>query len=399
MRSTAGSPLVPHPDWPKQSLTFGLFFFAYYGYVGVFSPFASLFFAQRGMSATQIGVLMSLMQIMRIFGPNLWGWIADHLHARVTVLRVTASAATLLFVGMFFVTNFWTFFLVMALVNLFTGAQGPLSEALMLTEMRGDLTHYGKLRLWGSIGFIFAVTAAGELLDRFGVGLMPMIAFALLSMLVMVSLRLHETDHVHSTQALLSMRSILRQREVIAFFTSTCLLVAAHAAVYVFYSLYLAQHGYSKSLIGVMWSIGVVAEIGFFYFQAPIFRRFGVRRLMMASLLLAVVRFIMIGLCAESLLGLVVAQLLHAASFAVHHSSSVAMMQRWFAGRLQARGQALYTSISYGVGGSVGGLLLSVIWDKFGAQSVYFAASALCGFAVIAAALSLRWQTLNSRKQ
>ena len=398
MRSAAENPIVSHSAWPKQSLTFGLFFFAYYGYVGVFSPFASLFFAQRGMSATEIGVLMSLMQVMRIFGPNLWGWIADHLHARVTVLRATASAATLLFAGMFFAESFWTFFIVMALVNLFTGAQGPLSEALMLTEMRGDLTHYGKLRLWGSVGFIAAVTIAGELLDRFGVGLMPTIAFALLAMLVMVSMRLHESDHVQSTQPLISMRSILRQREVIAFFTSTCLLVAAHASVYVFYSLYLAQHGYSKSLIGVMWSIGVVAEIGFFYFQAPIFRRFGVRRLMLASLVLAVVRFMMIGLCAESLLGLVVAQLLHAASFAVHHSSSVAMMQRWFSGRLQARGQALFTSISYGIGGSVGGLLLSLIWDKFGAQSVYFAASAFCALALIAAALSLRWQTNHSRQ-
>lgn len=389
---------MPQPAWPKQSLTFGLFFFAYYGYVGVFSPFASLYFAQRGMSATQIGVLMSLMQVMRIFGPNLWGWIADHLHARVAVLRVTATAATLLFFGMFFAAHFWTFFWVMALVNLFTGAQGPLSEALMLTEMRGDLTHYGKLRLWGSVGFIVAVTVAGELLDRYGVGLMPMIAFVMLGMLVMVSLRLQESEHVHASQAVISLQFILRQREVIAFFSSTCLMVAAHAALYVFYSLYLEQHGYSKTLIGVMWSIGVIAEIGFFYFQAPIFRRFGVRRLMMASLLLAVVRFVMIGLCAESLTGLVIAQLLHAASFAVHHSSSVAMMQRWFAGRLQARGQALYTSISYGIGGSVGGLLLSVIWDRLGPQSVFFSAAALCGLAVIAAALSLRWQTFHSRQ-
>ena len=385
--------------WPKQSLTFGLFFFAYYGYVGVFSPFASLFFAQRGMSATQIGVLMSLMQVMRIFGPNLWGWIADHLHARVSVLRLTASAATLLFAGMFFASSFWTFFWVMALVNLFTGAQGPLSEALMLTEMRGDLTHYGKLRLWGSVGFIVAVTIAGELLDRFGVGLMPTIAIALLGMLVVVSLRLHESEPTQVTQLQVSLRSILRQREVIAFFISTCLLVAAHASLYVFYSLYLEQHGYSKTLIGLMWSIGVVAEIGFFYFQAPIFRRFGVRLLMMSSLLLAVVRFLMIGLCAESLIGLVIAQVLHAASFAAHHSSSVAMMQRWFSGRLQARGQALYTSISYGIGGSVSGLLLSLIWDNYGAQSVYFVAAIMCAAAMIAAALSLRWQTFSKRNR
>jgi PPP family 3-phenylpropionic acid transporter len=74
-------------------LSFALFFFAYYGYVGVFSPYGSLYFAGIGMSAAQIGVLMSLAQVMRIFGPNLWGWIADYRQQRVMVLRLTAGAA------------------------------------------------------------------------------------------------------------------------------------------------------------------------------------------------------------------------------------------------------------------------------------------------------------------
>ena len=349
------------------------------------------------MSATEIGVLMSLMQVMRIFGPNLWGWVADHLHARVMVLRVTAIAALLLFCGMFVGQNFWTFFVVMALVNLFTGAQGPLSEALMLTEMRGDLTHYGKLRLWGSVGFIVAVTVAGELLDRWGMGKMPAIAFALLALLVVASLRLQESAPAPVSHADGSISSLLRKREVIAFFISTCLMVAAHSALYVFYSLYLAQHGYSKSLIGLMWSLGVLAEIAFFYFQAPIFRRFGVRKLMLASLVIAVVRFLMIGLYAESLVVLLVAQLLHAATFATHHSSSVVTLQRWFSGRLQARGQALYTSISYGIGGSLGGLGLSQIWEHIGPQGVYLAAAALSVVAAVAATLSFQWQHQHTR--
>ena len=292
-------------SWPKQSFSFGLFFFAYYGYVGVFSPYASLFFAQRGMSVAQIGVLMSLMQVMRIFGPNLWGWVADRSHARVKVLRITAAAALVVFCGIFFGHSFWQLFLVMAGINLFTAGQTTLSEALMLTEMRGDLTHYGRLRLWGSIGFIASVSVAGELLDRYGIGQLPTIAFLLLALVVAGSFRLQETGALQSAQAAPSMRAVLRKPEVMAFFMSTFLMVGAHSALYVFYSLYLAQHGYSKSLIGAMWSLGVLAEIGFFYFQAPIFRRFGVRRLMLAALIIAVIRFLIIGFCAESVLALV----------------------------------------------------------------------------------------------
>jgi PPP family 3-phenylpropionic acid transporter len=76
----------------------------------------------------------------------------------------------------------------------------------------------------------------------------------------------------------------------------------------------------------------------------------------------------------------------------VHHSSSVATLQRWFSGPLQARGQALFISISYGLGGTLGGLLLSACWDTFGAQLVYVIAALMSGFGLVAAVLSYRWQ-------
>jgi PPP family 3-phenylpropionic acid transporter len=383
---------VTHPAWPKQSFNFSLFFFGYYGYIGAFTPYASLFFADKGMDAPQIALLMSLMQVMRIFGPNLWGWFADHTQKRVTVLRFTALSALGLFMGMFVGQTFAQFFVLMILINTFTSAQGPISEALMLSEMRGDLTHYGRLRLWGSVGFIVSVTVTGELLDWRGIRFMPWASVALLALVVVASLRIEESPYAHSQRSTPSILALLRRREVIAFFTSTFLMIAAHSALYVFYSLYLAQIGYSKTVIGLMWSLGVVAEIVFFFYQAPLFRRFGVQRMMMISLLAAVVRFCLIGLFAQSLLWLLLAQILHAATFGVHHSASVATLQRWFSGPLQARGQAIYTSISYGLGGTLGGLVLSVFWDDFGARTVYFAAAGIALAGVAAAALSYRWQ-------
>ncbi len=377
---------------PEQSLNFALFFFAYYGYIGVFSPYASLYFADRGVSAVQIGVLMSMMQVMRIFGPNLWGWVADYTRRRVMVLRVTSAASALVFCGMFWGETFVFFFVLMLALNLFTSAQGPLSEALMLSSMRGDLTHYGRLRLWGSVGFIVTVIAAGQLLDWQGIRLMPWIALALLVMVAAVALNMREEVAMPRSQDTPSVRQLLKQREVIAFFVSTFLMIAAHASLYVYYSLYLSQIGYSKTVIGLMWSLGVVAEILFFYFQAPLFRRFGVATLMLTSLLIGVVRFLMIGFGAESIVMLLIAQILHAATFGVHHSASVATLQRWFAGPLQARGQALFISVSYGLGGSLGGLLLSACWDTFGARLVYMIAALFCFAGWIAAALSYRWQ-------
>jgi PPP family 3-phenylpropionic acid transporter len=387
---------VQSSAWPRQSFSFGLFFFAYYGYIGVLSPYASLFFAERGMSAAQIGVLMSLMQVMRIFGPAFWGWVADRRQQRAGVLQLTALAAAASFCAMFAGQSFAQFFVIMVAVNAFTSAQAPLSEALMLSEMRGDLTHYGRLRLWGSVGFIVSATLAGELLDRRGIDLMPAIALALLVLVSIASLRMSETSIGHPAR-LPSVRALLARREVLAFFASTFLMIAAHASLYVFYSLYLAQIGYSKTVIGLLWSLGVIVEIGFFYYQAPLFRRFGVRQLMLFSLLIAVVRFLLIGLGAESLAVLVLAQVMHAATFGTHHSASVATLQRWFAGPLQARGQALFTSISYGLGGTIGGLALGGLWDIFGPRSVYLGAAVLALVAAGAAGLSYRWQQEEDR--
>jgi len=388
---------LPSNAKPEQSLNFALFFFAYYGYIGVFSPYASLYFADRGVSAVQIGVLMSMMQVMRIFGPNLWGWVADHTRRRVMVLRVTSAASALVFCGMFWGEAFVFFFVLMLVLNLFTSAQGPLSEALMLSSMRGDLTHYGRLRLWGSVGFIVTVITAGQVLDWQGIRLMPWIALGLLVMVAAVALHMREEVAMPRSQDTPSVRQLLKQREVIAFFISTFLMIAAHASLYVYYSLYLSQIGYSKTVIGLMWSLGVVAEILFFYFQAPLFRRFGIPTLMLTSLLIGVVRFLMIGFGAESLVMLLIAQILHAATFGVHHSASVATLQRWFAGPLQARGQALFISVSYGLGGSLGGLLLSACWDTFGARLVYMIAALFCFAGWIAAALSYRWQESPGR--
>ena len=377
---------------PAQSLNFALFFFAYYGYVGVFSPYASLYFADRGLSATQIGILMSLMQVMRIFGPNVWGWVADQSRRRVLVLRLTSVAAALTFCGMFVGQSFMFFFALMVTVNLFTSAQGPISEALMLSSMRGDLTHYGRVRLWGSVGFIVLVTLSGYALDWQGIELMPWIALLMLVMVTSVTFSLHEEPATQHAQPSNSVRELLSLKSVLSFFASTFLMIAAHSSLYVYYSLYLSDMGYSKSVIGLMWSLGVIAEILFFFYQAPLFRRFGVRKLMLFSLGIAVIRFLMIGWGAQSLAILLVAQVLHAATFGVHHSASVATLQRWFAGPLQARGQALYISISYGLGGTVGGLLLSACWDTFGARWVYVLAAIMSFLGLIAAQLSYRWQ-------
>jgi PPP family 3-phenylpropionic acid transporter len=362
---------------PQQPFNFSFFLFGHYAYAGTFATYAALFFAARGMSVPQIGVLLSLIQVMRIVGPTVWGWVADHTSRRAQVLRLTAFAALLAFSAMFFASSFSEFFVAMVVLNLFTSAQAPLSEALMLSDMRGDLGKYGRIRLWGSVGFIVAVVAGGYLLDWFGVASLLWYCAGLLLVVIGASLRIRDVASEHHPHATPALGSVLRQPEVIAFFLSAALMVGAHMALYAFYSLYLERAGYGKSVIGIMWALGVVAEVVFFYVQGRVFARFGAQQVMMVAFGIAVLRFAVTGALPDLLWILIAAQIMHAATFAAHHSAAVMTMQRWFTGPLAARGQALYISIAYGIGGTAGGLFMTLLWDRVGPQQMYYGAALL----------------------
>ena len=376
----------------RQYFNFSLLLFTHYAQAGTFVTYVSLFFAARGMSAPQIGVLMSLVQAMRIVGPNLWGWVADHTQQRVVVLRVTALCGSVAFIGMFFGHTFAWFVVLMLVLNLFTSALTPISEALMLAGMKGDLTSYGRMRMWGSIGFIVAVMIASYGLEWFGVEAFPWIMFGMLLCVVGASTQLREEPRTEAVVVRVPLAAVLRKPEVIAFFLSTAMMVAAHTSLYVFYSLYLERLGYSKPVIGAMWSIGVIAEIVFFYFQASVFRSISPRSVILFAFAVAVARFAMIGAGGASLAVLVMAQLLHAATFAAHHSASIMAMQRWFSGALQGRGQALFVSIAYGAGGTLGGLFMAACWDRISPEAAYYAAAGLSACGGLAALVSFRWQ-------
>ena len=141
------------------------FYLAYFGFVGAFTPFWSLYLKSLAFSAFQIAILMSLFQVARIFSPSLWGWLADHLGHRVRIIQWLAGLSLLAYAGVFFGTSFAWLFAVMLALSFFWSASLPLIEAVTLGHLGDRFDRYGRIRLWGSIGFIAAVIGLGYLLD------------------------------------------------------------------------------------------------------------------------------------------------------------------------------------------------------------------------------------------
>ena len=128
-------------------------------------------------------------------------------------------------------------------------------------------------------------------------------------------------------------------------------------------------------------ALGVIAEIGVFLMMHRWLPRFGARRLLIASLALTTLRWLLIAGFGDHLPTILGAQLLHAASFGVHHAVAIHLIHQFFVGRNQGRGQALYSSLSFGAGGAVGSLVAGYLWSGVGAEWTYVAAAAVSGMA------------------
>jgi MFS transporter, PPP family, 3-phenylpropionic acid transporter len=363
------------------------YYFFYFAFIGAFSPYFGLYLQSLSFSAWDIGLLMSQMQLMRLFGPYLWGSLADRLARRVAIVRLAGVIGLAGFSTFFFVHSFNAYLVAMALLAFFWSASLPLVDTLTFEHLREEPARYSRVRVWGSVGFILAVMGTGALLDHWPLASLLWVISAILAGILFYGFLVPEAPVAQHTVAHPPVGEILRQTRVKALFASCFAMSAAHGALYVFFSIYLSDHGYSKVLVGGLWSLGVLAEIVVFFFMARLMRRFGLRKILLASYAAAVLRFLMIGWGVDSLPVIVLAQLLHGLTFGSYHAASIAAVNRWFPGRCQARGQALYSSLSFGAGGLLGGLISGWMWDGLGAPLTFTlsAVFALLGLALVAA--------------
>ena len=357
------------------------YFCAYFLYAGAVVPYFALYLAARGYDAGQIAVVLAMPQLARVVAPAFWGWVADRTGAARAIVVLSAAAVLGGFALLAAFEGYAATVAVMLGMSLISAGALPIVEALTLGSLEGRTERYGPIRLWGSVGFIVGVLATGAWLDAqapqslLGV----VIALAALTLAVSFAMPAGRVTGVPVT-ADPRLMAIAARPGVLAFFAACICMNVAHGTLYAFYSIYLEAEGYSKTAIGVLWTLGVLAEIVLFLFLPRLLRRYSLRAVLAASLGCAVLRFAVIGWGVHFLWLLVFAQLLHAATFGAYHASSVAIVHRLFTGRLQARGQTLFSSLAYGLGGTAGTLLAGWSWTALGPE-LSFTLSAAFGLA------------------
>jgi PPP family 3-phenylpropionic acid transporter len=373
------------------------FYFVYYFFVGAFVPYWGLYLKSEQFTAADIGILMSLFQISRIFAPNFWGWLADHTGKRAQWIQLTAFLGLCGFTAVFWAHGFYWLFFVMAALSLFTSSTLPLAESLTLAHLATTNGHYSRIRMWGSLGFIVASVILGYFIDFAGIRSLLWFLLIVQMVLLMLSRTLPDPKVVQHAHDQFSIWQVIKQPNVIALLVGCSLMVTAHGVLYNFYSIYLSDHGYSKGLIGLLWSVGVICEIGIFMLMPKIMQHYSLKTILLISLALAVFRFCLIGFAIDNIWLLVLAQTLHAATFGSFHAASVEVITQFFNGRHQAKGQAIYNSVAYGIGGTIGGVAGGYALQYLGGQKTFMLAAIfpLIGILVIGLGLKLSRQSDN----
>jgi PPP family 3-phenylpropionic acid transporter len=352
----------------------GAYYFVFFVYGGAFVAYFPLYLSHRGLSAVEIAWVLALPPLIRIVAPPAWGWIADRWSAHRAVVAFSSVAAAAAFTALPFTDRIAA---LVALMSLLSSAALPLVEAITLGSLAGESGRYGPIRLWGSIGFIAAVLGGGAWLDRHGVSTLPaaLVLFNVAAFGVALALPAARARQPTTPAPL---RITREARALLA--TGFCNAIA-HGALYAFLSIHLAALGYSATMIGMLWTLGVLVEIVVFLYLPQLFRRYALGAILVASMAAGVVRFAAIGWLAAELWIVLLAQVLHAATFGSFHAASVAAVHRVFSASAHGRGQTLFSGVTYGAGAAAGFLACGWAWDAGGAGAAFSlsAAAALVG--------------------
>ena len=361
------------------------YYFFHFGALGALVPYWGPYLLERAFAPAAIGVLMAILMGTKIVAPNVWGVLADRAGERMPIVRLGALLALLCVVPVFWADGFWTMALVMAAFSFFWNAPLPLMEAVTFNHLGNRVHRYASVRVWGSIGFILAVLLLGWWQEHAGSQVVPLAVLVLFAGVWLACLLIPDRGHADADQAQLPLRRLLARPEILAFLASCLLMQASHGAYYAFYSIHLEAHGYSDTAVGALWALGVGIEVLVFVNMHRLLTRFGARRMLLTSLALAMLRWLLIGAFVDLVWVQLVAQSLHAATFGSFHASAIHLAHHYFPGPTQARGQALYNSVSFGLGGAIGSLIAGSLWADAGAFATFAVASGLAGLGLIAA--------------
>jgi len=363
--------------------------------VGMQTPYLFLFFKRQGFTDPQLGSLAAVTPLVTALSPPLWGALADRFGDRRRMLALLLVASGLVFPWLMLARDFALALALMTIFALFAATPGAIADAITLEHVERTGQDYGRLRLWGSVGFAAPLLAFGGVLQRSSGGA----AQALYPVFVgYASFRLISagwTALLPPSRGAVGARVDWRAARVFAspafLALALCAVVGggAMSAYYLYFSIYLDDLGLADNLKGYFWAIAVAAETAMMLGVGGLIRRIGLKWTFALSLLGVTLRLFAFSFRLAPW-QIAVVQCLHALTFTTFTVSAIMFISRVTPPHLRASGQTLWLALTGGLGSAVGSKLAGVAAHAHGLQGMYRVFALAAGLALVGAVALVR---------
>jgi len=360
---------------PGRPALIEVFYFFYYQSVGIYMTFLPAYLRGLGLSGREISTVFTVTPLLALVVPLAWAYLADRTRRHDRVLRVVVGGAWLGFVPMLFSRNFSGVFAGWALYALFSVAVGGLADAFAVARVRAGAV-YGRLRLWGSIGYVVATVLVGAVLSARGGAadrLVPVAMWLALGCAFAAAWRLRGAGeaaarpHAADVKALLG-DPRLRLLLVIAALHWVCL-----APYNVYFGIFLRDLGLRPLSWALAYSTGVVMEVFVLMTFHRLQVRFQLQTLLAAAFAVSAARWLAIALV-QAPWALIALQTLHGMTFGMFWSAAIALVAATVPPSLRATGQALLI-IAINLGGALGNAITGRVYDAHGSRLLFLLAA------------------------
>ena len=364
------------------------FYFIYFITAGAFVPYWPVYLHSLGYAPAQIGIALGTVGLARVVMPLVWGALGDRLGRRMQLIAGAMFMAALFIGSMPYASSFAALLLLHLGYAFFWNAAMPGFDVVTLGHVSARGLDYPRIRLWGSVGFIVAVVGLGPVLDRAGLAPVPWIMVGGLLVMASCGWLIPDGGALRAPAPAAAGEFLARARQpvVLALLASCFLTQVSFAPFYGFFSLFMSSHGYDNAVIGSLWGVGVVSEVGVLIFAGRLISHLGARAVFLLALASAALRWLAMALLIDNLPWLIVTQLLHLSSGGLYQAVTIHFVHRLFPEHMQGRAQALLMAASFGLGGAVGNYSSGLLWGADGAH-VYLLAA---GVATLAFAVAWR---------
>ena len=363
------------------------FYLLYYAAVGALLPYLNLYYQQTGMTTHEIGVLAALPTIAVLFAGPFWASIADALHLHKHLLPLLTVGTMLPAAGLMLVNGYW---LMAGLVLIFASLLAPivpLADNAVLAMLDTESDQYGRLRIWGAVGFGLAAWVSGALIESRGMW----IAFAgyliLIALTSWIATRLPAPLSIGTASYAAGVRELARNARWLAFLLSIFMMGTCYSILNNYFILYLTNLGAGEGLYGLSVAAAGVSELPVFLLSPLLLRRLKPRGLLLVAMGAFVIRGIAYSLIQDPRWAVGV-QLLHGLSFSAMWAASVTYVGRVAPAGMGASAQATLGAVMFGLASATGALLGAWLYDGIGPALTFRVGAAFAVLGLVLFALT-----------